>query len=81
MGGWDRDSRLLIPAPGSAESRSGGGFFSVALFPASAQITSCWQCSVGPVPLQGAGLEAPPKEQFSDVFIGESEEVRMHPCL
>lgn len=53
----------------------------MALFPASAQITSCWQCSVGPVPLQGAGLEAPPKEQFSDVFIGESEEVRMHPCL
>lgn len=33
------------------------------------------------ISLQDAGVEAAPKEQFSNVFMGESEEVRMFPCL
>lgn len=37
-------------------------------------------CSLGLVPLQDASVEAALKEQFSNVFIGESEEVRKYPA-
>jgi len=37
--------------------------------------------SLGLIHFQDAGVEAAPKEPCSNVFMGESEEMRMYPCL
>lgn len=78
--------KLLITAPDSAENGNRGIFFSVIVFPnaASARITSFWNAlsqTLGLEPLQDAGVQTAAKEQFSDVFTGESKEVGTYPCL
>lgn len=78
--------KLLITAPGSARMGAEACFSVWSFFPAlplpKLHLSgNALSQILGLEPLQDAGVETAAKEQFSAVFMGESEEVRTYPCL